>query len=60
MCASFLGILGGIGAGTGLIVDAARVERPMVGLGNLSAIVGLVFGLLNKEKLTVYVQKPRH
>ena len=30
MCASFLGILGGIGAGTGLIVDAARVERPMV------------------------------
>ena len=29
-CASFLGILGGIGAGTGLAVDAARVERRMI------------------------------
>lgn len=30
MCASFLGILGGIGAGAGLAVDAVRVERRMV------------------------------
>lgn len=30
MCASFLGILGGIGAGAGVLVDAARVERRMV------------------------------
>jgi hypothetical protein len=30
MCASFLSILGGIGAGTGLAVDAVRVERRMV------------------------------
>jgi hypothetical protein len=29
-CAGFLGILGGIGAGAGLAVDAARVERRMV------------------------------
>jgi hypothetical protein len=30
MCASFLGILGGIGAGAGLAVDAVRVERRMI------------------------------
>lgn len=30
MCASFLGILGGIGAGAGVLVDTARVERRMV------------------------------
>ena len=30
MCASFLGILGGIGAGAGVLVDAARVERRVV------------------------------
>ena len=30
MCASFLGILGGVGAGAGLAVDAARVERRLV------------------------------
>jgi len=29
-CAAFLGIAGGIGAGAGLAVDAARVERRMV------------------------------
>ena len=29
-CAAFLGIVGGIGAGIGVTVDAARVERRMV------------------------------
>jgi hypothetical protein len=29
-CAAFLGIVGGIGAGLGVTVDAARVERRMV------------------------------
>lgn len=29
-CLSFLGIVGGIGAGTGVAIDAARVERRMV------------------------------
>jgi hypothetical protein len=30
----------------------------VVALGNLSAIIGLVFDLINKEKVTVYVQTP--
>lgn len=30
MCASFLGMLGGIGAGAGLAVDAVRVERRLI------------------------------
>lgn len=30
----------------------------VVGLGSLCALVGLTFDLFNKEKVTVYVQKP--
>jgi len=29
-CLSFLGIMGGIGAGTGVAIDATRVERRVV------------------------------
>ena len=56
-----------VGAGTAGVIEliTSRGSQKfqggsLVGLGNLSAIVGLVFDLLNKEKVTVYVQKPRN
>ena len=56
-----------VGAGTAGVVELINSRGSqkfqggsLVGLGNLSAIVGLVFDLLNKEKVTVYVQKPRN
>ena len=55
------------GAGTAAIVEAINSRGAqkfqggsVVALGNLSAIVGLVVDLFNKEKVTVYVQKPRN
>jgi len=56
-----------VGAGTAGVIESINSRGSqkfqggsLVGLGNLSAIVGLVFDLLNKEKVTVYVQKPRN
>ena len=56
-----------VGAGTAGVVELINSRGSqkfqggsLVGLGNLSALVGLVFDLLNKEKVTVYVQKPRN
>ena len=54
-----------IGAGTAAVVEAINSRGSqkfqggsLVGLGNLCALVGLTFDVLNKEKVTVYVQKP--
>jgi hypothetical protein len=55
-----------IGAGIAGIVEAANSRGgqkfqggSLVGLGNLSALIGLAFDLLNKDKVTVYVQSPK-
>ena len=56
-----------VGAGTAGLIEAINSRGgqkfqggSLVGLGNLSAIVGVIFDLLNKEKVTVFVQKPRN
>ena len=56
-----------VGAGTAGLIESINSRGgqkfqggSLVALGNLSAIVGVVFDLLNKEKVTVYVQKPRN
>lgn len=54
------------GAGTAAVIEMINsrgIQKfqggSVVALGNLSAIIGLVFDLFNQEKVTVYVQKPR-
>jgi hypothetical protein len=55
-----------IGAGIAAVIEAANsrgIQKfqggAVVGLGTLSALVGLTFDLFNKEKVTVYVQKSK-
>jgi hypothetical protein len=55
-----------IGAGTAAIIEAAQsrgIQKfqggSIVGFGNLCALVGLTFDLLNKDRVTVYVQPSR-
>jgi len=55
-----------IGAGTAAVIEAANsrgIQKfqggSIVGFGNLCALVGLTFDLLNKDKVTVYVQPSR-
>jgi len=52
-----------IGGGTAALIEAAQsrgIQKfqggSIVGFGNLCALVGLTFDLLNKDKVTVYVQ----
>lgn len=54
-----------IGAGIAAVVEAINSRGSqkfqggsLVGLGNLCALVGFTFDVLNKDKVTVYVQKP--
>lgn len=55
-----------IGAGVAAVIEAANSRGPqkfqggpVLGLGNLCALVGLTFDVLNKDKVTVYVQPVR-
>jgi hypothetical protein len=52
-----------IGGGTAAVIEAAQsrgIQKfqggSIVGFGNLCALIGLTFDLLNKDKVTVYVQ----